>query len=255
MPRSRCSSPVCASGSVEPQGHPAGPAGPTAPRGRRRPETAGRTRSRPSRSCSTHGLDLPEGVTFLVGENGLGKSTLVEAIAEAYGLNPEGGSRNAQLSTRASESPLGKQLQLVKSPGAGRWSFFLRAESMHGLYTYLEGLGEVAGSRLPRDEPRGVVPGGPAHQARRPRLLPDGRARGRPLLPVQPDPRRPAGGDAHQRVAGRRRHPLPAAAARSPARPSSRSARTGCGRSRGRTCSWCRTGGPTSTGPRPGCGT
>ncbi len=84
------------------------------------------------------GLDLPSGVTFLVGENGSGKSTLVEAIAEAYGLNPEGGSRGVRHSTRESESPLGKALQLVKSPGAGRWSYFLRAEAMHGEYSFIE---------------------------------------------------------------------------------------------------------------------
>lgn len=30
-------------------------------------------------------------VTFLCGENGTGKSTLLEAIAIAYGFNPEGG--------------------------------------------------------------------------------------------------------------------------------------------------------------------
>ena len=37
------------------------------------------------------GLDLPAGVTLLVGENGSGKSTIVEAVAMAYGLSPEGG--------------------------------------------------------------------------------------------------------------------------------------------------------------------
>jgi len=86
----------------------------------------------------TEGLDLPAGVTFLVGENGSGKSTLVEGIAEAYGLNPEGGSRGVRHSTRASESPLGSALQLVKSPSAGLWSYFLRAEAMHGEYTFIE---------------------------------------------------------------------------------------------------------------------
>ncbi len=87
------------------------------------------------------GLDLAPGVTFLVGENGSGKSTLVEAIAAAAGLNPEGGSRFARHSSRASESPLHEALHLVRSPGAGRvWSYFLRAETMHGLYTYLEDL-------------------------------------------------------------------------------------------------------------------
>ena len=38
------------------------------------------------------GLDLGPGATFLVGENGSGKSTIVEAVAVAYGLSPEGGS-------------------------------------------------------------------------------------------------------------------------------------------------------------------
>jgi predicted ATPase len=77
-------------------------------------------------------------VTFLVGENGSGKSTLVEAFAQAYGLNPEGGSKGAQHRTRASESPLGAALRVVRTPGPLVASYFLRAETMHGLYTYLE---------------------------------------------------------------------------------------------------------------------
>ena len=77
-------------------------------------------------------------MTFLVGENGSGKSTLVEACAEAYGLNPEGGSKGAQHRTRPSESPLGAALRVVRSPGPLVASYFLRAETMHGLYTYLE---------------------------------------------------------------------------------------------------------------------
>ncbi|NYE37986.1 putative ATPase [Nocardioides cavernae] len=84
------------------------------------------------------GLDLGPGVTFLVGENGSGKSTLVEAVATAYGLSPEGGSTHSRHSTRATESPLGDALQLVRGAGASRWGFFLRAETMHGWYSYLE---------------------------------------------------------------------------------------------------------------------
>src|SRR5215813_600146 len=84
------------------------------------------------------GLDLPAGVTFLVGENGSGKSTLVEALAQAYGLNPEGGSRDAMHQTRATESPLGAALRLVRTPGRRAGAYFLRAETSHGLYTYLE---------------------------------------------------------------------------------------------------------------------
>jgi predicted ATPase len=78
--------------------------------------------------------------TVLVGENGSGKSTLVEAIAAAFGMNPEGGSVNASHSTRQTESPLHQALRLVREPGAPRWGYFLRAETMHGLYTYLESL-------------------------------------------------------------------------------------------------------------------
>jgi predicted ATPase len=84
------------------------------------------------------GLDLSPGVTFLVGENGSGKSTLVEAVAMAYGLGAEGGSTGSQHSTRASESPLGRTLRLRRGLGSGRWGFFLRAETMHGFYSYLE---------------------------------------------------------------------------------------------------------------------
>jgi len=74
----------------------------------------------------------------LVGENGSGKSTIVEGLAQAFGLNAEGGSRGAQHVTRATESPLGQDLQLVRSPSRLVSSYFLRAETMHGLFSYLE---------------------------------------------------------------------------------------------------------------------
>jgi predicted ATPase len=48
------------------------------------------------------GLDLSPGVTFLVGENGTGKSTLVEAVAIAFGMSPEGGRDRAIGTTRSS---------------------------------------------------------------------------------------------------------------------------------------------------------
>lgn len=85
------------------------------------------------------GLD-PGPATVLVGENGAGKSTLVEGIAMAYGLNAEGGSTGAQHVTRPTESPLHEHLQVVRHAGsATRWGFFLRAETMHSFYTYVEG--------------------------------------------------------------------------------------------------------------------
>ena len=76
-------------------------------------------------------------MTLLVGENGSGKSTIVEAVAMAFGLSPEGGSTHARHSTYETESDLWKWLRLERSPGGSRWGFFLRAETMHGFYTYL----------------------------------------------------------------------------------------------------------------------
>lgn len=84
------------------------------------------------------GLELPAGVTLLIGENGSGKSTLVEAVAMAFGLAPEGGTRNVHEGTRTTESPLHRWIRLERSPGAPRWGFFLRAETMHGYFTRQE---------------------------------------------------------------------------------------------------------------------
>lgn len=102
----------------------------------------------PVRQLLDEGLDLGA-LTILVGENGTGKSTIVEGIAIAYGLSPEGGSTGAMHSTRPSESPLGGSLQLTRGAGASRWGYFLRAETMHGLFSYLEN----NPSHRQRDEP------------------------------------------------------------------------------------------------------
>ncbi|MET3807789.1 putative ATPase [Nakamurella sp. UYEF19] len=84
------------------------------------------------------GLDLG-GLTVLVGDNGAGKSTIVEAIAMAFGMSSEGGSTGARHTTRPSESVLHEHLRLTRGIGGARWGFFLRAETMHSFYTYLEG--------------------------------------------------------------------------------------------------------------------
>lgn len=82
------------------------------------------------------GLPLGAGVTFLVGENGSGKSTIIEAAAAAYGLGPEGGTIHSAHTTASTESPLADWISLVRRPGARTWGFFLRAETMHGYYTF-----------------------------------------------------------------------------------------------------------------------
>lgn len=83
------------------------------------------------------GLELSE-LTVLVGENGVGKSTIVEAIAMAYGLSPEGGSTFVRPQERPTESALHTRLRLVRGLSRSRWGYFLRAETMHGLLTFLE---------------------------------------------------------------------------------------------------------------------
>ncbi|MBV9140980.1 MAG: AAA family ATPase [Pseudonocardiales bacterium] len=89
------------------------------------------------------GLDLDPGVTVLCGDNGTGKSTLVEALAVAAGFNPEGGSKNFRFATRASESDLGQHLRLTWAPRKPRTGFFLRAESFYNVATEVENLEEV----------------------------------------------------------------------------------------------------------------
>jgi predicted ATPase len=49
-------------------------------------------------------------VTFLVGENGSGKSSLLEAIAWAVGFGAEGGSRNNSYAEGADGHALGRAL-------------------------------------------------------------------------------------------------------------------------------------------------
>jgi predicted ATPase len=80
-------------------------------------------------------------VTFLVGENGTGKSTLLEALALSVGLNPEGGSRNFNFATRASHSALDGCLRVAKTVSLARDAYFLRAESFYNVATEVERLG------------------------------------------------------------------------------------------------------------------
>ena len=83
-------------------------------------------------------LPLDPGMTFFLGENGTGKSTLVEAIAIAAGFNPEGGNKNLRFAARPSESNLHSVLRLVRQPRREGAGFFLRAESMFNLATQVE---------------------------------------------------------------------------------------------------------------------
>jgi predicted ATPase len=96
----------------------------------------------PSVRALESGLGLHPKVTFFVGENGSGKSTVLEAIAVAAGFNAEGGTKNFNFETRASHSPLHEHLRVgwSRRPKDG---FFFRGESFYTVSTYIE---RVAGT-------------------------------------------------------------------------------------------------------------
>jgi len=94
-------------------------------------------------------LPITRPVTFLVGENGIGKSTLIEAIAVHQGFNPEGGTINFQFSTNDSHSELHKYLRIAKGMRPRRDGFFLRAESFYNVASNIDEM-----DQLPAPGPR-----------------------------------------------------------------------------------------------------
>lgn len=91
------------------------------------------------------GLELSQ-VTYFIGENGSGKSTILEALAVAAGFNPEGGTKNFSFATRSSESVLGKCLRLIKTFERPKTGYFLRAESFFNVATNIEEMDRLPGS-------------------------------------------------------------------------------------------------------------
>lgn len=87
-------------------------------------------------------LKIDNSVTLFYGENGVGKSTLIEAIAIALGLNPEGGSNNMQFSNYDDYSELYKHLTISKF-GLPKTKFFLRAESFYNVASDISNNGDL----------------------------------------------------------------------------------------------------------------
>ncbi len=82
-------------------------------------------------------IDFHPRVTFFVGENGSGKSTMLEAVAVAAGLPAEGGSKMHRFSTHDTHSDFFDSLTIVRGEFPAD-TFFLRAESFYNLATYLQ---------------------------------------------------------------------------------------------------------------------
>lgn len=90
-------------------------------------------------------LSFDQPVTFLSGDNGTGKSTILEAIAVAYGINPEGGSQNFNFQTMASHSGLHENVRLVRKGNLPKTKFFLRSETYYNVASELEYMAEDDG--------------------------------------------------------------------------------------------------------------
>lgn len=89
-------------------------------------------------------LKLTKPVTFLIGENGIGKSTFIEALAVSVGLNPEGGSQNFNFSTKNTHSILSDYM-IVSKYNKPKTKFFLRAESFYNVASEIIRLSEECG--------------------------------------------------------------------------------------------------------------
>ena len=84
-------------------------------------------------------IEFHADVTFFVGENGSGKSTILEAIALALGFGIEGGTiNNRLLNTSGEHTLLANHIRMSRSARRPRDGYFLRAESFYNLATYLD---------------------------------------------------------------------------------------------------------------------
>ena len=86
-------------------------------------------------------IDFHPNVTFLVGENGSGKSTVLEGIAVAAGFSAEGGTRNVRFATADATSALHEALRLSRGVPFTTYGYFLRAESFFNVATYMDDVG------------------------------------------------------------------------------------------------------------------
>lgn len=82
-------------------------------------------------------LDVNQNVVFIIGENGTGKSTLLEAIAHKSGFGIGGGGRNNDLAISDDSKLLASIITLSWMPKISN-GFFLRSETFFNFANYLD---------------------------------------------------------------------------------------------------------------------
>ena len=91
-------------------------------------------------------IDLKQPITFIVGENGSGKSTFLESLASVVGFNSMGGNANHNYGTKESYS-IEDVIRLTWNLKT-RKGFFFRAESFFKFSNYIDKLIDEDGSLL-----------------------------------------------------------------------------------------------------------
>ncbi|MBV6457004.1 MAG: hypothetical protein HONBIEJF_00109 [Fimbriimonadaceae bacterium] len=76
-------------------------------------------------------------VTIFAGENGSGKSTIVEALAVAAGFPIEGGRRDNTRKVETGDLRLADSITLVKCPNRPKDGFFFRSENISSFALYI----------------------------------------------------------------------------------------------------------------------
>lgn len=89
-------------------------------------------------------LAFESAVTVISGENGSGKSTILEAIADHCGFAASGGSRNHNSGARSDVAPLADAMRFSWQPKVTR-GFFFRAETLFNFSGYLDDLAKDSG--------------------------------------------------------------------------------------------------------------
>ncbi len=99
-------------------------------------------------------LNFTQPVTVIVGENGVGKSTLIEALAASSGFGAAGGSRDH--AGRPDWAPLAGAFRVGWLPKVS-YGWFFRAETFFGLAGYLDQAGSPTADFLSHSHGEGFM--------------------------------------------------------------------------------------------------